>query len=432
MHGHGKAKTLISGLLPEALLRENQSVPANPADRANPEEKKRRQFPWRDIGDLNTDPSFLYPDHPADEECPVPKNDYLSKENQQAYMQWIEKILDLDRRTSKDPRLYCGYCDMNNHPRFACKHAYKHQKPNEKHRCTLCTAFHPPFLYSRAQINGGRGKPNWSRIAYKRAKQESREPDLRWGVDAAQVQPDCPTLGSQSPSEAQQPQCAAAAMMHGLSRGASSSWQGGCPPIDEHQEWSPPVTQQHVILPESRIQDRGQHLAPRHQRECSSSRSHPLHLFLRHCNTMDSPPIPTYLRGGPQPADDIVDLSREASMENLRELQRYAERLQFEATCVRLWANGIQDQIMDEQEKVQNWISGMIGELNRLHRVQPAWIHQLQAQGNQQPPVSMAPSSSSQPAQASSSSASTVPAKAAPRISWECSKECSFPEGPRC
>ena len=78
----------------------NQSVPANPADRTNPEEKS---FPWRDIGDLDTNPSYLYPDHPADEECPVPKNDYLSKENQQAHMQWIEKILDLDRRTSKDP-----------------------------------------------------------------------------------------------------------------------------------------------------------------------------------------------------------------------------------------------------------------------------------------------------------------------------------------
>ena len=75
--------------------------------------------------------------------------------------------------------------------------------------------------------------------------------------------------------------------------------------------------------------------------------------------------------------------SRDASMENLRELQRYAERLQFEATCVRLWANGTQDQIMGEQEKVQNRITGVIGELNLLRRVQPAWIQQLQSQGNQ-------------------------------------------------
>ena len=73
---------------------------------------------WREIGDLNMDPSYLYPGKPTDEECPVPKNEYLSTENQQAYMQWIEKMLNLDRRASNDPRLYCGYCDMNNHPRF--------------------------------------------------------------------------------------------------------------------------------------------------------------------------------------------------------------------------------------------------------------------------------------------------------------------------
>ena len=97
---------------------------------------------------------------------------------------------------------------------------------------------------------------------------------------------------------------------------------------------------------------------------------------------MDSPYILSYVRGGPQPADEIVHLSRDASMENLRELQRYSEKLQFEATCVRLWANGIQDQIMDEQEKVQNWISGTTDEINRLRRVQPTWIHHLQSPGS--------------------------------------------------
>ena len=55
----------------------NQSVPANPADRTNPQEKA---VPWRDIGDLNTDPSCLY--KPTDPDCPVPKRDYLSEENQ--------------------------------------------------------------------------------------------------------------------------------------------------------------------------------------------------------------------------------------------------------------------------------------------------------------------------------------------------------------
>ena len=221
-----------------------------------------------------------------------------------------------------------------------------------------------------SQVNGGSGKPNWARVEHKHAKQESKEPDLRCGVDGAPAQPDFPTLGPQGPSEDQQPMCAAAAMMHGIPRGASSSWQGGCPPIDEHQEWVPPVTQPHVIFPNPgyKIEANSWHL----DIKASALRPGPIASFLRHGNTMDSPPIPSYIRGGPQPADDILQLSREVSMENLRELQRYAERLQFEATCVRLWSNGIQDQIMDETEKVQNWISGMIGELNRLRRVQPA------------------------------------------------------------
>ena len=290
----------------------------NPADRPNPEEQA---VPWRDIGDLDTSLSFLYPDS-REEECPVPKNDYLEKEHQQAYMQWIEKTLDLDRRTCKDPRLYCRYCDINNHPRFAGKHTFRHQKPNERHRCTLCTGRHPLFL---CQVNGGSGKPNWHKIEYTRAKQESREPDFRWGEEAAPVQPDFPTLSSQIPSEDQQLQCAAAAMMHGSSRGASSSWQGGGPPIAEHQEWYPPLPQQHVILPNPgyKIEANLWHLDVKE----SARRPRPIASFLRHCNTMDSPYIPSYARGGPQPADDIVYLTRDASMENLRGLQSHSEKL---------------------------------------------------------------------------------------------------------
>ena len=161
---------------------------------------------------------------------------------------------------------------MDNHPRFACKHFLKHQKPNERHRRTLCAGHHPPFLCSRAQINGGEGKPNWRMIEYKRAKQDGREPDFRWGEAAAQVQPDFPVLGSQSPDETPQQQCTAAAMMHGSSMAASSSWQGGCPSIAEHQEWYPPVPQQHVILPNPgyKIVANIWHLDVR---ECSPSRA---------------------------------------------------------------------------------------------------------------------------------------------------------------
>ena len=38
-------------------------------------------------------------------------------------------------------------------------------------------------------------------------------------------------------------------MLHGIPMGASSSWQGGCPPIHEHEAWAPPVAQNDVILP---------------------------------------------------------------------------------------------------------------------------------------------------------------------------------------
>ena len=75
-------------------------------------------------------------------------------EQQKPYMRWIEKILDLDRRTTKNPRLYCAYCDMNNHPRFSRKRAYKHKNPDARHRCTLCAGRHPPFLCPKAQVNG--------------------------------------------------------------------------------------------------------------------------------------------------------------------------------------------------------------------------------------------------------------------------------------
>ena len=125
-------------------------------------------------------------------------------------------------------------------------------------------------------------------------------------------------------------QCAAAAMMHGVSRPPVSSWQGGCPTIADHQEFMPPAPRQHVILPNPgyKIEANLWNL------EVQVSACNPDHLasFLRHCHTMDSPYIPSYGRGGTQPADDISNLDRHASMENLKELQKYSEKLQFEAT----------------------------------------------------------------------------------------------------
>ena len=202
--------------------------------------------------------------------------------------------------------------------------------------------------------------------------------------------------------------------MHGISRPAASSMQGGRPTIAEHQAYVPPMQQQqHVILPNPgyKIEVNLWNLDVQVQARYSG----PLASFLRHCDTVESPYIPSYGRGGTQPEDDISNLDRHASMENLKELQKYSEKLQFEATCCRLWANGIQDQIMDEQEKVQTWISGMTDELIRLKRIQRAWIHQLQTpSGPAAHPPSMAASSMQQHQPASSSAASTITVKPAP------------------
>ena len=146
---------------------------------------------------------------------------------------------------------------MNNHPRFACKHVEKHKKSQERHRCILCSGSHPPFLCPRAQVNGGPGQPNWYKQEYKRAKSENRPADYRWGEQLTHVEVDGPDSSAPPPPEVQQPQCAAAAMMHGISMAPASSLHGGCPPIAENQEYSQPsmappgmvMVQREVITP---------------------------------------------------------------------------------------------------------------------------------------------------------------------------------------
>ena len=105
---------------------------------------------------------------------------------------------------------------------------------------TMRCAYHAPFRCPRAHRNGGRGKPNWARIEYKLAKQESRQPDLRWGPDAVQ-------LPTESPVQSKRP---STTMMHGIPSRAASSWQGAAfPSIHEHRPWAPMATKEEVILP---------------------------------------------------------------------------------------------------------------------------------------------------------------------------------------
>ena len=139
-----------------------QSVPVDPSKRTNPEEQGLQ---WRDLGEIDVRPEYLYPED-AVIPCPVVKAEHLSPEQQLTYIQWILHILKLDHKIDKDPRVYCSYCDMNNHPRFTCKHAWKHRKPLERHHCTLCAGKHAPFLCPRAQVNGGPCRCRWSRVNF--------------------------------------------------------------------------------------------------------------------------------------------------------------------------------------------------------------------------------------------------------------------------
>ena len=400
-----------------------QSVPVDISKRTNPEEKG---LPWRDLGELNVDMDYLYPSDTVIP-CPVEKSEQLSPEQQVTYIQWIVYCFNLlDHKVDKDPRVYCSYCDMNNHPRFTCKHVNKHRKPMEKHHCTLCAAKHPPFLCPRAQVNGGPAQPNWYKTEYKRAKQENREADYRWGPMVTHDDVDGPDSTSQHQMEAPQPVCAAAAMMHGMPMAPASSIHGGCPSFAEHQEFTPcmpppemTMMQCEVITPNPGYKIPA-NLWDLNIAHCAHAPT-PLATFIRHCNTMESPYYPTYSKQGVSvPADSMSDLNHgTSSIENLKELQKYSEKLAYESTCCRLWADGIQTHITDEQEKVHAWIAGMTEDLLRMKRIQhaqPHWAQPMLHPCQPAPPAS--PSGPSQPS--SSSSASMVPVKPAP-MAWNSS-----------
>ena len=157
-------------------------------------------------------------------------------------------------------------------------------------RCAVPSMLH--FRCPRAQCNGGRGKPNWARIECKLAKQEFRQPDLRWGQDAVQPPTESPSQEAQLQQQTSSQR--ATAMMHGIASGAASSWQGAaCPPIHEHRPWASPAMQEEVILPNPgyrvpanlwnfNIMERALNPGP-------------MASFLRHVSAMENPNNPSYL-----------------------------------------------------------------------------------------------------------------------------------------
>ena len=103
---------------------------------------------------------------------------------------------------------------------------------------------------------------------------------------------------------------------------------------------------------------------------------------------MQSPHYPTYGKQGiREPAESITDLNRStALLENLRELQKYSEKLAYESLCCRLWAEGIQTQIKDEQDRLYQWIEGMTEDLLRAKRASMAQPHWMPPMMNPLPP----------------------------------------------
>ena len=160
---------------------------------------------------------------------------------------------------------------------------------------------------------------------------------------------------------------------------------------------------------ESRISSCNQSLESWHCRSIQCSRTDGV--VLATCHHMQSPENPSYLGNGPPPANHIRELRRETSLENLAALQCYLEKLQFEANTLRMWYNGLQDEIVDEVQKVHLHMMRMVGEFQRVNRAQgrPA---QWQATANQpQPPA--VPAQVAAPS-SKAASATGLPMKGAP------------------
>ena len=182
--------------------------------------------PWRDIGEANVDPAFLWSES-DDNPCPAPQSRKMPKEDAKKYIQRILSRVD-DIGKKKDERVYCSYCDMNNHPRFSRNHFYKHQSHQTPREALMHIVHgtHPPFLCARAQVNNGIAKPHWSRRQTKLAIDQNRAPDLRWHPEGNLPPPvEPPQAPLMETSEQQAPQepapedtaplCAAAVTMHG-------------------------------------------------------------------------------------------------------------------------------------------------------------------------------------------------------------------------
>ena len=141
-------------------------------------------------------------------------------------MDWVCEVLKIDRRKSRGERVYCPYCDMNNHPRFCCKFYGLPQAPSRARQALMHMVPGQDMHLSNAlELKSMVELPNQTGQEERRRLQSdhNREPDLRWDKEGNLPQPPLPPPAEAPPQEGQQrapqddqqPLCAAAVMMHG-------------------------------------------------------------------------------------------------------------------------------------------------------------------------------------------------------------------------
>ena len=313
---------------------------------------------WKDLGDVNEDLSFLIPVHsdPNCPQCPLDvqsalKGQNVPREHVQEYTFWIR---DWFKVNSHDPRKYCAYCDLMNHPRFACQFKLKHRDQNAQHLCRLCYDCHPTFLCSRAMINGGSGKPigdtskmfksghnrgyrsqsmgatcgsssggkpwSWSAAPHAGSGIEQTVPHESWA--GWQKEPRSSSEGASSPAQPCVRPKPTGPPLQTITEGLPGNlWQ-----LDEQKEW------------------------------------HPVASFVRHATEMGYPICPNFVSSR-MPPNALSTISTQPSVSSVQQTVDYIEKLEFEMQSCELWSHMIKTNIAKELHRAHNKLSSLLSGL---------------------------------------------------------------------
>ena len=334
------------------------------------------------------------------------------------YMRWIqERIPTIDK---KDPRVYCPYCNLKNHPRWICHHfwqpslreAFLHFVHWRSPSIPLPTCYVQQWnceteLGSARKENGERRQPQ-ARLHMVSERSPSPPPAAQ--PQAQPMDTSGPPMFSEKhhqkrqPHFVQQPQ----PCIHCLRAAHHRSF------LQAH------VCDTHLCLAgvslknmygqnHSRVLQCPENIS-RQLVEYLDSRKDipgPLGSFLRHTTTMQSPNVPNYVTTQKYPVARVAELRTEPTAENIIAHQSYLECLQFEQNSVRCWSNMIQDQIMGEANQVYSQLGRMMLTLEQRERANQ-WTRAHTEQRMQQPQPAQPPRPD-QPPPAAPSAQSNAP-----------------------